>query len=90
MDFLTLERPDMQQRKTKYIAPEDWLRIFVTVLFSLALVIFLGAFLFEAVTIQGNGTWAQVKEAFAIVLPALTGTLGTVLGFYFGNRLKTQ
>jgi hypothetical protein len=27
-----------------------------------------------------------VKEAFGVVLPALTGTLGTVIGFYFGNR----
>ncbi len=80
----------MQHRKIKCIAPEDWLRIFVTVLFSLALVVFWGAFLFEAVTIQGNGTWVQAKEAFAIVLPALAGTLETVLRFYFANRIKTQ
>jgi hypothetical protein len=72
------------------IPPEDWLRMFVTVLFSVALVTFLGVYLYDAVTIQGNGTWAQAKEAFGVILPALTGTLGTVIGFYFGNRTKPQ
>jgi len=67
---------------------EDWLRFIVTLLFSAALVAFCGFFLYYAVTIQGDGTWKQAKEAFGIILPALTGTLGTVIGFYFGNRNK--
>jgi hypothetical protein len=74
----------------KTIPPEDWLRIVVTLLFSVALVIFLGVYLYDAVTIQGTGTWTQAKEAFAVILPALTGILGTVIGFYFGNRNKPQ
>jgi hypothetical protein len=72
------------------VPPEDWLRIFITLLFSLALVIFLGVYLYDAVTIQGDKTWAQAKEAFGVILPALTGILGTVIGFYFGNRNKPQ
>ena len=75
--------------KTSRLPPEDWLRIVVTLLFSVALVVFLGVFLYDAVTIQGNGTWSQTKEAFAVILPALTGTLGTVIGFYFGNRKQS-
>jgi hypothetical protein len=70
--------------------PDDRLRYFVTVLFSVALVIFLGVYLYDAVTIQGSGTWTQAKEAFGVILPTLTGTLGTVIGFYFGNRTKPQ
>jgi len=74
--------------KTDPVHAEDWLRITITLLFSVALIAFLGLYLFFAVHIQGNGTWAQTKEAFAVILPALTGTLGTVIGFYFGNRNK--
>jgi hypothetical protein len=68
----------------------DKLRIGITYLFSVALVIFLGVFLYDAVTIEGPGTWTQTKEAFGIILPALTGILGTVIGFYFGNKEKDQ
>ncbi len=28
--------------------------------------------------------WAQTKEMLQIILPALTGVIGTVIGFYFG------
>ena len=68
--------------------PEDWLRIVVTLLFSIALVAFLGFYLYSAVTIGSDPTWQRIKEAFGVILPALTGTLGTVIGFYFGNRNK--
>jgi hypothetical protein len=68
----------------------DKLRVGITWLFSVALVIFLGVFLYDAVTIQGSGTWTQAKEAFGMILPALTGTLGTVIGFYFGSKDKPQ
>jgi len=53
-------------------------------------VVFLGIFLYDAVKIQGDHTWTQTKEAFGIILPALTGILGTVIGFYFGNKDKPQ
>ena len=29
--------------------------------------------------------WAQAKEMLQIILPAITGIIGTVIGFYFGT-----
>jgi hypothetical protein len=84
------QTPFEAKGKPERSKPEDWLRFMVTLLFSSALVIFLGVFLYDAVKIQGPGTWTQTKEAFGIILPALTGTLGTVIGFYFGNKDKAQ
>ncbi len=81
---------DLGPLSGKPVPPEDWLRIVVTLLFSLALVIFLGVYLYDAVTIQGDKTWAQAKEAFSVILPALTGIPGAVIGFYFGNRKNPQ
>jgi len=77
-----------QEFVAKVTMPEDWLRITVTLLFSFALIAFLGTYLYDAVKITGDATWAQTKEAFGVILPALTGILGTVIGFYFGNRNK--
>ena len=71
---------------TSPVPQEDWLRFIVTILFSLALVTFLAVFLYASFAITGPDTWKQAKEAFGLVLPPVTGTLGTVLGFYFGNR----
>jgi hypothetical protein len=70
--------------------PEDWLRFIVTLLFSLALVGFLAVFLYASFAITGPDTWKQAKEALGLILPPVTGTLGTVLGFYFGNRKAQQ
>jgi len=30
--------------------------------------------------------WAQTKEMLQTILPALTGLIGSVIGFYFGSR----
>jgi hypothetical protein len=72
------------------VQPEDWLRIVITLLFSVGYLAFLSVYLFDAVTIQGDTTWAHTKEAFGVVLNAVTGIVGTVIGFYFGNRSKPQ
>jgi len=34
--------------------------------------------------------WAQTKEMLQMVLPALTGLIGSVLGFYFGSAAKSS
>ena len=34
--------------------------------------------------------WAQTKELLQIILPALTGIIGTVIGFYFGTTVAGQ
>ena len=69
--------------------PEDKLRIGITWLFSRTFVVFLVVYLCAAFTIQSNDAWLRAKEAFGVILPALTGILGTVIGFYFGNRNRS-
>lgn len=62
----------------------DYVRAIVTV----ALVVAFLALLVEA-CIASLGTkdhWDQTKEMLQILLPALTGLLGSALGFYFGAR----
>lgn len=34
--------------------------------------------------------WTQTKELLQIILPAVTGILGTVIGFYFGTTALSQ
>ncbi len=34
--------------------------------------------------------WAQTKEMLQIIMPALTGIIGTVIGFYFGTAAAGQ
>jgi hypothetical protein len=34
--------------------------------------------------------WDQTKDMFQIILPALTGLIGSVSGFYFGSRGNTK
>ena len=68
--------------------PEDWLRIIITLLFSLTLIVFLAFYFYFSVTLHQEENWRQIKEAFGVILPAVTGTLGTVIGFYFGKGSK--
>ena len=34
----------------------------------------------------GHTPWNQVKEMLQIILPALTGLIGSAIGFYFGSK----
>jgi hypothetical protein len=34
--------------------------------------------------------WSQTKEMLQIILPALTGVIGTVIGFYFGTSTANK
>lgn len=36
-----------------------------------------------------KATWETVKEILSVLLPAETGLLGSVLGFYFGSKANT-
>ncbi len=44
---------------TSRLPPEDWLRIVVTLLFSLALIVFLGIYLYAAFAIQSDAAWTR-------------------------------
>ncbi len=68
---------------------EDRLRVGITWLFAVTFVVFLVVYLCAAFAIQSDAAWSRAKDAFGVILPALTGTLGTVIGFYFGNPKKS-
>ena len=38
------------------------------------------------IALMKTETWADTKELLDIALPALTGLLGSAVGFYFGTR----
>ena len=38
-----------------------------------------------AVTTGDKETWIRIKDAFQVILPVVTGILGTVVAFYFGK-----
>lgn len=62
----------------------DYVRMFVTVG-----LLALFAFIIVWVAVKSSGphdTWKQTEDMLTIVLPALTGLIGSVLGFYFGSQ----
>lgn len=61
----------------------DWVRTIVTVglLSTLCGVIFWAC----KESISSASQWSQTKEMLQIILPAVTGLLGSVIGFYFGT-----
>lgn len=69
----------------KAYSPErqrDWVRLIV----ACGLLLILG-YLVVFSTIEATSWpahWNQTKEMLQIILPALTGVIGTVIGFYFG------
>ncbi len=69
----------------KAYSPErqrDWVRLIV----ACGLLLILG-YLVVFSTIEATSWpahWSQTKEMLQIILPALTGVIGTVIGFYFG------
>jgi hypothetical protein len=60
----------------------DYVRAIVTIVLVLA---FLGLLIEACVaSFATKDHWDQTKEMLQILLPALTGLLGSALGFYFG------
>jgi hypothetical protein len=69
----------------KQVQTEDAVRAGLAIAFSLAFIIALGCYLYFYLTIP-DAQLSRVKDAFGVVLPAVTGVLGTTLGFYFGKK----
>ncbi len=75
----------------KSYSPEkqhDYVRLTVTV----GLLIILG-YLVVFASIESASWpahWQQTKEMLQIILPAITGIIGTVIGFYFGSAAVTK
>lgn len=61
----------------------DWVRTILTVglLAALCGVIFWAC----RQSVSSVSQWGQTKEMLQIILPAVTGLLGSVIGFYFGT-----
>lgn len=77
--------------QAKPYSPErqrDWVRLIVTC----GLLLILG-YLVVFATVESASYpshWQQTKEMLQILLPALTGIIGTVIGFYFGTTAANQ
>jgi hypothetical protein len=63
----------------------DWGRLLFAFILLFALLGFLGSYFYFSVTTKDPGSWDRIKEAFQVILPTITGTLGTVVAFYFGK-----
>ena len=50
-----------------------------------ALLGFLGFYFYLSIAAKDTASWERIKEAFQVILPTITGTLGTVVAFYFGK-----
>jgi hypothetical protein len=64
----------------------DWGRLLFAFIVLLALLLFLGFYFYFSVTVNSKESWDRIKDASQVILPVITGTLGTVVAFYFGKR----
>lgn len=74
--------PSLQPKAYSPERQRDWVRLIV----ACGLLLILG-YLVVFATIEATSWpahWSQTKEMLQIILPALTGVIGTVIGFYFG------
>jgi hypothetical protein len=67
---------------------QEWVRAATTGCFLFLLLILIVFSCYEAQSWKEH--WAQTKEMLQIILPALTGLLGSSLGFYFGSRDRSS
>ena len=78
--------PRLENPEQRLYSPErqrDYVRLTVTV-GLLAIFGYLVVFAtFESASWPQH--WQQAKEMLQIILPAITGIIGTVIGFYFGS-----
>ncbi len=65
---------------------QDYVRASITGCFLLLLLILIVFACIEAASWPSH--WEQAKELLQIMLPAITGLLGSSLGFYFGSRSR--
>jgi len=74
---VSFERYDPEPRR-------DWVRATVTIGLVVGFLALLGDAGIAAFATKDH--WEQTKEMLQIILPALTGLLGSALGFYFGAK----
>jgi len=86
---LTIPNPQPRLELKPYIPDKqrDYVRLIVTV----GLLLMLGWVVVWSCIESASwaGHWAQTKEMLQTVLPALTGLMGSVIGFYFGSGVNS-
>ncbi len=60
-------------------------RLVFTFIVLFALLGFLVVYFYFAVVTVDKEAWTRIKDAFQVILPVVTGILGTVVAFYFGK-----
>lgn len=86
---VTLDVSGIQQPRlelTPYVPEkqQDYVRLIVTVGL---LLMFAWVIVWASIeSASWHDHWEQTKDMLQIILPALTGLIGSVLGFYFGSR----
>lgn len=63
----------------------EWIRGLLALVSLGVFLVIISFFLWASLHLPATG-WSQFKEAAAVILPAVTSILGTVLGFYFGSQ----
>jgi len=87
--YLTrVEPPGLLPSPYNQLRQWDWVRMIVT----LGLLAMLGWVIVWASIESASwpNHWAQTKEMLQTILPAITGLLGSVIGFYFGSNTNSS
>jgi len=63
-------------------------RLLFAFILLFALLGFLGSYFYLAVHTKDADSWARIKDASQVILPTVTGLLGTVVAFYFAKQGK--
>jgi hypothetical protein len=84
-------RPDPKGRPAWRVVFEDAdVRVFLalgfSMLFALTVLLGFGIPFWWSGGRDPKETWATTKEILSVLLPAETGLLGSILGFYFGSK----
>jgi hypothetical protein len=81
-DTVPLESEPFEEKSVSVI---DWGRLIFTFIVLISLLGFLGLYFYFAVITTDKEAWTRIKDAFQVILPVVTGILGTVVAFYFGK-----
>lgn len=90
---MAAEDPELQQTTDVVLTEaerrarrQDFVRAGITGCFLLLILVLI---VFGCIgALHGVTAWTQTKELLQIFLPAITGLLGSSLGFYFGSRTR--